>query len=110
MLLLDEPDSALDYNNLSKHLLLDTVRSLCGNRERTGLLTMHDVNLAMQYCTRLVLLVRRGALRRSPAWRKLMRKAFPALCGIFHPGTQLPDPGRRTLDDVKGRNRHAANR
>ena len=37
-------------------LLLDTVRSLCGNRERTVLLTMHDVNLAMQYCTRLVLL------------------------------------------------------
>ena len=36
--------------------LLDTVRSLCGNRERTVLLTMHDVNLAMQYCTRLVLL------------------------------------------------------
>ena len=54
VLLLDEPDSALDYNN--KHLLLDTVRSLCGNRERTVLLTMHDVNLAMQYCTRLVLL------------------------------------------------------
>ena len=86
VLLLDEPDSALDYNN--KHLLLDTVRSLCGNRERTVLLTMHDVNLAMQYCTRLVLLKDGelcGDLRLAEADAESLSRALRQI----YPGTHV---------------------
>ena len=86
VLLLDEPDSALDYNN--KHLLLDTVRSLCGNRERTVLLTMHDVNLAMQYCTRLVLL-RDGELCGDLRLAEADAESLSSALRQIYPGTHV---------------------
>lgn len=95
VLLLDEPDSALDYNN--KHLLLDTVRSLCGNRERTVLLTMHDVNLAMQYCTRLVLLKGGELCGRSPAGGSRCRKPFQRSAGRSIPAPWYRPGGHWTV-------------
>ena len=86
VLLLDEPDSALDYNN--KHLLLDTVRTLCGSRERTVLLTMHDVNLAMQYCTRLILL-KEGQLCGDLRLKDADADSLTAALQQIYPGTRV---------------------
>lgn len=54
LLVFDEPDSALDYNN--KHLLLSAIRNMIKEKNKAALLCLHDVNLAMQYCDRIILM------------------------------------------------------
>lgn len=53
-LLLDEPDSALDFNN--RHRMLGLLKALAKEEQKALLLTMHDANFALQYCDRLLLL------------------------------------------------------
>ena len=54
VMLLDEPDSALDF--LNRHMVLGKIRDLIKNENRAGLITLHDPNFAMAYCDRLLLL------------------------------------------------------
>ncbi len=54
LLLLDEPDSALDYPN--RHLVLSLLRNLLKEGGRSALITLHDPNFALAYCDRLLLL------------------------------------------------------
>lgn len=54
ILLLDEPNSALDFDNTS--LLFRRVRELVENGERTALVVLHDPALALRWCGRLLLL------------------------------------------------------
>ncbi len=54
VMLLDEPDSALDFKN--KHMVLEKVSHIIHKEQRAGLITLHDPNFAMQYCDRLLLL------------------------------------------------------
>lgn len=62
LLLLDEPDSALDYDN--RHRLLGWLREYA-RREGAGvLLCSHDANIALRYADRLLLL-RDGTLVRD---------------------------------------------
>ena len=62
LLLLDEPDSALDYDN--RHRLLQWLREYA-RREGAGiLLCSHDANIALRYADRLLLL-REGRLMRT---------------------------------------------
>lgn len=54
ILLLDEPTSALDFRHQQEiyHLL----KQLCKNEGKTVLVVTHDINLAAQFCDRLILL------------------------------------------------------
>ncbi|HHT21092.1 MAG TPA: ABC transporter ATP-binding protein [Tissierellia bacterium] len=54
VMLMDEPDSALDFRN--RHLVLGVITRLIREQQRAGLITMHDPNFAMAYCDRLLLL------------------------------------------------------
>ena len=54
VMLMDEPDSALDYIN--KHKTLKRIRRLVCEEGKTALVTLHDPNLALAYCDRLILL------------------------------------------------------
>lgn len=54
LLLFDEPDSALDFNN--KHLILAKIQQVIHAQNKAGLLCLHDANIAMQYCDRILLL------------------------------------------------------
>lgn len=54
VMLMDEPDSALDF--LNRHMILSKIRTLVQEEHRTGLITLHDPNFAMAYCDRLFLL------------------------------------------------------
>lgn len=70
LLLLDEPDSALDYTN--RHLVLRLLRKLLKEGSRSALITLHDPNFALAYCDRLLMLkdgviVRDQAVRDSSA-------------------------------------------
>lgn len=54
VMLMDEPDSALDF--LNRHMVLSKIRELIKEEKRCGLVTLHDPNFAMAYCDRLLLL------------------------------------------------------
>lgn len=54
VMLMDEPDSALDFTN--RHHMLRLIRDSIHSQPRCGLITLHDPNFAMAYCDRLVLL------------------------------------------------------
>ena len=53
-MLLDEPDSALDFVN--RHLVFTQIRSVVQGGGRCGLVTMHDPNFALAYCDRILFL------------------------------------------------------
>ena len=82
LLLLDEPDSALDYDN--RHRLLGWLRDYA-RREGAGvLLCSHDANIALRYADRLLLL-KGGVLvrdvRMADADAALLRAALGEVYG-----------------------------
>jgi len=54
VMLLDEPDSSLDFPN--KHMSLSKIRDLVHKENKACIVTLHDPNLALKYCDKLVLL------------------------------------------------------
>lgn len=68
VMLLDEPDSALDFVN--RHQLLARMSELVREGGKAALITLHDPNLAMAYCDRLLLL-RDGVLVGDTRLREL---------------------------------------
>ncbi len=54
LLLLDEPDSALDFQN--RYLILKQLRQMILLGEKAGLLCLHDPALALQFCRQLILI------------------------------------------------------
>lgn len=54
VMLMDEPDSALDF--LNRHRMLARLKKLIHSEKKAGVITLHDPNFALAYCDRLVLL------------------------------------------------------
>ena len=54
LLLLDEPESALDF--FHRHQMMRLLSGLAARSGKTALVTLHDPALALEYCRRLVLL------------------------------------------------------
>ena len=54
VLLLDEPTSALDIQN--QYQVLKLVRSICHNDQITAIVVIHDLNLALRFCGRFLLM------------------------------------------------------
>ena len=54
VLLLDEPTSALDIQN--QYQVLSLVRSICHKDQLTAIVVIHDLNLALRFCDRFLLL------------------------------------------------------
>jgi iron complex transport system ATP-binding protein len=54
VMLMDEPDSALDFPN--KHKTLARIQKLVRDERKACLVTLHDPNLAMNFCDKLILL------------------------------------------------------
>lgn len=50
----DEPESALDFNN--SHMILSTIKELIDKNNKAGLITLHDPNMALSYCDRIIIL------------------------------------------------------
>ena len=53
IMLLDEPDSALDFIN--RHKMLTKIRDLVKIENKAGIVALHDPNLALKYCDRLLI-------------------------------------------------------
>ena len=54
LLLLDEPESALDFH--FRHRMLETIQSWLREEDRCGIVTLHDPTLALNFCDELLLL------------------------------------------------------
>ncbi len=54
VMLMDEPDSALDFVNRS--MVLEKIRQVLRTQKKAGLITLHDPNFALAYCDRLLLM------------------------------------------------------
>lgn len=64
VMLMDEPDSALDFVN--RNLVLGKIRQILHEQGRAGLITLHDPNFALAYCDSLILMRDGHILRRLP--------------------------------------------
>ena len=85
VLLLDEPNSALDFYNTQ--LLFQTVGELIRTQHKAGLVVLHDPALALTWCRRLLLL-RQGELVGEICPREategeiqaILRRIYPDIC------------------------------
>lgn len=60
VVLLDEPDSALDFTN--RHIMLDRIRALIKKTGKTGIVVLHDPGYALNYCDG-IFLMKQGQLQ-----------------------------------------------
>ena len=82
LLLLDEPESALDFRY--RHQMLSLLRSWVAEGNRSAVVTLHDPALALNFCDRLLLLADGGVL------------------GIIEPKTDPLDKMEQMLNHVYG--------
>lgn len=54
VMLMDEPDSALDFVN--RNMVMEKLRSILKEKQKAGLVTLHDPNFALSYCDCLLLM------------------------------------------------------
>ena len=54
VLLLDEPDSALDFEN--RHRIFQLIQKMIKKQEKTGFIVLHDPLYAFMYCNRILLM------------------------------------------------------
>ena len=82
VMLMDEPDSALDFVN--RTLVLGKIRQILHEQGRAGLITLHDPNFALAYCDSLILMKEGNILRRLPlagAKREEIEEALSLIYG-----------------------------
>ena len=79
LLLLDEPTSSLDIHN--QYQVLEIVRELCHHDGLTAVVVIHDLNLALRFCDRFLLL-RQGQGYANGDYRSLTPEALKAVYQI----------------------------
>lgn len=105
LIVLDEPDSALDFRN--RRQIMKLLKACSGAQERSVLLCSHDVNIALAYADHLLLLkdgVLAYDLHLSTVSREQLQRA---LQDIYGPVEVLRHAGRylmimRTEDQAPG--------
>lgn len=106
VMLLDEPTAHLDINYQIQ--ILDLVRRLCHQKKLAVLTALHDLNLAAQYCDRIVLLRQGEVFKEGVPAEVITEDAIREVYGVSvcvseHPVNQLPAtlvvPGGKSLGD-----------
>ena len=93
LLLLDEPTASLDINYQAE--ILGFLRQLCHAQGLSVVAALHDLNLASQYCDRLVMLNDRGIWKQGKPAEIINSAALKEVFGIdvhvyAHPLNGLP--------------------
>jgi len=93
VLILDEPTAHLDINHQIE--ILDLARRLTADRELATLVVIHDLNLASQYCDRLMLLAGGRVIAEGPPEEVVTERCIRAAYGADvqvrrHPATGRP--------------------
>lgn len=79
VLLLDEPTSSLDLKN--QYQVLEIVRDICHEKGITAMVVIHDLNLALRFCDRF-LLMKKGEVYRYGGQEILDREALLQVYGV----------------------------
>lgn len=79
LMLLDEPTSSLDIKN--QYQVLNIVRDICSGGEITAIVVIHDLNLALRFCDRF-LLMKDGKVYRYGGYEVIDREAIYDIYGI----------------------------
>jgi iron complex transport system ATP-binding protein len=93
IILLDEPTANLDIAQQLE--ILDLIGGMCRENNLAGLIAIHDLNIAAQYCTR-ILMLKNGTIHAcgTPAeviTAENVREVFAAETSIYpHPENNLP--------------------
>ncbi|MBQ7328640.1 MAG: ABC transporter ATP-binding protein [Oscillospiraceae bacterium] len=87
-LLLDEPTSALDIQN--QHQVLKMVRDICHKDNMIAVVVIHDLNLALQFCDRFLLL-KDGQVYRYGDHSVLDSKALKDVYGVDAKVVEIED-------------------
>ncbi len=77
-MLLDEPSSALDLHHQQE--IYGLLRTLCQKQNKTIVVITHDINLAAQYCRRIVLMHNGRIVRDGPPEKTLL---FPVIEKVY---------------------------
>lgn len=80
MMLLDEPTSALDLKYQIQ--ILNILKNLNANHDMTLVIAMHDLNLASQFCNRLILLNEGKIVRDGTPEQVLEKNVLEQVYGI----------------------------
>jgi len=64
IMLLDEPNTHLDFSN--QHAIMELMRDVVKKRGVTALITLHDPNLTLDYCDRVVMLKKGSVVAYGP--------------------------------------------
>ena len=91
LLLLDEPTSSLDIQN--QYQVLEIVRDICRAQQLTAIMVIHDLNLALRFCDRFVLL-RQGGVYTCGKKDILDRTA---LREVYHVDAEVVDVHRQSV-------------
>ena len=83
VMLMDEPDSALDFVN--RNLVLGKIREVIHTQNRAGLITLHDPNFALAYCDSLILMQHGNILQRIELKNATREQIQEALSRIYGP-------------------------
>ena len=81
LLLLDEPESALDFR--FRHQMLSLLRTWIDAQDRSALVTLHDPTLALNFCDRLLLLSGGGVLGILEPKTDPLDKMEQMLCQVY---------------------------
>lgn len=79
VMLLDEPNSHLDFAN--QHKVMGLIRQIVKLRGATALITLHDPNLAMLYCDEIIILKQGRMIASGPTEETLNRDTLQAAFG-----------------------------
>lgn len=86
VMLFDEPDSALDYEN--KKRVLGQIAQIVRDKQRAGLITLHDPDYALRYCDK-ILLLQNGAIKDTIDCRRAGREEVQNKLRTIYPGIRL---------------------
>ena len=81
LLLLDEPESALDFR--FRHWMLSLLRNWVSSGERSAIVTLHDPSLALNFCDKLLLLTGEGLLEILEPQKESLDKMERQLSRIY---------------------------
>ncbi len=93
VILLDEPTANLDISRQIE--ILDLIKSLCRENNLTVIVALHDLNLATQYCDRLIL-INNGQVHAEGTPKEVINSTnIKAVYGVescvyTHPANDLP--------------------
>lgn len=83
LLLLDEPESALDFQY--RYRMLDMIRNWADTSKGGAIITLHDPALALNYCDKLMLLKNGEILDILSPKEDLLEKMEQVLCKVYGP-------------------------